>query len=118
MIGFRPESFIALRVLISAKSYIQKMNCDHTDPTDIHTPPQDLVAIVSVQEELNQTQMKTLTGENNVRRYNMELMLLRAQMRMLSHSCKRSLWVARKSVFLTVPSVVLRIPATVLSFKP
>jgi hypothetical protein len=62
--------------------------------------------------------------------FHMELMLLlnvlfvlvqrqrRAQMRTLSHSCKRSLWVARKSVFLTVPSVVLRIPATVLSFKP
>ena len=36
----------------------------------------------------------------------------------ISDSCKRSLWVARKSVFLTVPSVVLRIPATVLSCKP
>jgi len=35
-----------------------------------------------------------------------------------SDSCKRSLWVARKSVFLTVPSLVLRIPATVLSCKP
>jgi len=34
-----------------------------------------------------------------------------------SESCKRSLWVARKTVFLTVPSVVMRIPATVLSGK-
>jgi hypothetical protein len=35
-----------------------------------------------------------------------------------AESCNRSLWVARKRVFLMVPSVVLRIAATVFRRKP
>jgi len=36
---------------------------DHTYPTLIHTPFQDLVAIVSVQEELNQTNENSGSGK-------------------------------------------------------
>jgi hypothetical protein len=48
-----------------AKSYIQVINCDwdHTYPNAIHTPFQDLVAVVSVQAELNQTNENSGRGK-------------------------------------------------------
>src|ERR1700732_4214037 len=62
---FRPEGFTALRVLTSQNPTSKKSTAtwDHTYPTAIRTPFQDLVAIVSVQEKLNQTNENSGRGK-------------------------------------------------------